>query len=125
MGSENYHEPYERLEAQTREMHRALVTAIEELEAIDWYQQRMDPCEDDDLREVLLHNKQEEMEHASMTLEWIRRRDPDFERILRRYLFSEGSIVEPCAKRPAAQPAERGDGSLGIGSLKRHPGGAT
>ena len=73
MGSETYHEPYESLSPRTRDLHRAIVSLVEELEAIDWYQQRAEACTDPELRAVLLHNKNEEIEHAFMNLEWLRR----------------------------------------------------
>lgn len=74
-------------------MHHAIVSLMEELEAADWYRQRADDCEDDALKSVLLHNMREEIEHAAMVLEWLRRNSPDFDRELRQYLFSEGDIV--------------------------------
>jgi ferritin-like protein len=74
-------------------MHRAIVSLMEELEAIDWYQQRMDATHDGELRDILRHNRDEEKEHAAMVLEWIRRRDSAFDAKLREYLFTEGSIV--------------------------------
>jgi uncharacterized protein len=89
-----YHEPLDRLSATTQDMHRALVSLQEELEAVDWYQQRADACEDDELKAILLHNMREEIEHAAMVLEWLRRRHPDVERYLRTYLFQEKPIVE-------------------------------
>lgn len=94
MGSETYHEPYEELSEETRHMHRAIVSLMEELEAIDWYQQRADATRDDALRDILIHNKNEEIEHAMMTLEWIRRKSPEFDEEMRKYLFSEGPILE-------------------------------
>jgi ferritin-like protein len=94
MSSVGYHEPVEELSDETRDMHRAIVSLMEELEAIDWYQQRMDATEDSELREILRHNRDEEKEHAAMVLEWIRRRDDGFSRVLKTYLFSEGSITE-------------------------------
>lgn len=116
--SDSYHEPYELLDPETRDMHRAVVSAMEELEAIDWYQQRADAVGDDELRAILLHNKHEEIEHACMTLEWIRRRNPDFDRLARRYLFTEGPIPEiEEAEEGAAEDAGT-DGSLGIGALR-------
>ena len=74
-------------------MHRALSSLIEELEAVSWYNQRADACNDDDLRKILLHNSDEEKEHAAMLLEWIRRQDPSFDRELHDYLFSDKSIT--------------------------------
>ena len=94
MSSENLHAPRERLSQQTLNLHFAIVSLMEELDAIDWYRQRADDAEDEALKELLLHNMREEMEHASMLLEWIRRRDGDFERFLKTYLFTEGSILQ-------------------------------
>src|SRR5512139_2423551 len=94
MASVGYHEPVELLSADCKDLHRAIVSLMEELEAIDWYQQRAEACTDDELRHTLIHNKNEEVEHASMTLEWIRRRSPEFDANLRRYLFTSGPITE-------------------------------
>ena len=93
-GSTTFHESEERLSARTRDMHRAIVSLMEELEAIDWYQQRMDATDDTELREILRHNRDEEKEHAAMVLEWIRRRDDSFSGVLKTYLFTERSITE-------------------------------
>ena len=90
--SEGYHEPIEELSDDTRDMHRALVSLMEELEAVDWYHQRVDACKDDTLREILAHNRDEEKEHAAMVLEWIRRRDPKFDKYLKEFLFTDGPI---------------------------------
>ena len=92
-GSTTFHEAEEHLTPGTRDLHRALVSLMEELEAIDWYGQRADATHDTTLREILLHNREEEQEHAAMVLEWIRRHDRTFEAKLREYLFTEGSIV--------------------------------
>nr|5N5F_A Chain A, encapsulated ferritin [Haliangium ochraceum]5N5F_B Chain B, encapsulated ferritin [Haliangium ochraceum]5N5F_C Chain C, encapsulated ferritin [Haliangium ochraceum]5N5F_D Chain D, encapsulated ferritin [Haliangium ochraceum]5N5F_E Chain E, encapsulated ferritin [Haliangium ochraceum]5N5F_F Chain F, encapsulated ferritin [Haliangium ochraceum]5N5F_G Chain G, encapsulated ferritin [Haliangium ochraceum]5N5F_H Chain H, encapsulated ferritin [Haliangium ochraceum]5N5F_I Chain I, enc len=92
--SEQLHEPAELLSEETKNMHRALVTLIEELEAVDWYQQRADACSEPGLHDVLIHNKNEEVEHAMMTLEWIRRRSPVFDAHMRTYLFTERPILE-------------------------------
>jgi ferritin-like protein len=86
---EGLHEPAQALSPQTLDMHRAIVSLIEELEAVDWYQQRVDACRNDELRAILEHNRDEEKEHAAMILEWIRRRDPPFSRELKDYLFTE------------------------------------
>src|ERR1700730_5317478 len=94
MSSENLHAPRERLSQKTLNLHFAIVSLMEELDAIDWYRQRADDAEDETLKQLLLHNMREEMEHASMLLEWIRRRDSDFERFLKTYLFTEGSILQ-------------------------------
>lgn len=92
--SESYHEPFDALSRRTRNMHRALVSLQEELEAVDWYQQRADAADDAALREILLHNMREEIEHAAMVLEWLRRNSADFNEQLRIYLFREGPIEE-------------------------------
>jgi ferritin-like protein len=94
MSSENLHAPRDRLQQRTILMHQAIVSLMEELDAIDWYQQRADDCDDPALKEILLHNMREEVEHASMALEWLRRNSEDFDRHLRTYLFSEGPITE-------------------------------
>lgn len=121
MASTEYHEPIELLSAETTDMHRALVSAIEELEAIDWYQQRADACSDADLVKILLHNKQEEIEHFLMTLEWIRRRSPAFSERMKKYLFSEGDITELEKRSNSSSPSSKSrtpNHSLGIGGLK-------
>ena len=92
MASTQFHEAAEQLRPETRDMHRAITSLMEELEAIDWYQQRIDAAGDPELAAVLAHNRDEEKEHACMVLEWIRRRDPCFDEYLRRYLFTSGAI---------------------------------
>ena len=89
MSNEGYHEPVEELKPETRDMHRAIVSLMEELEAVDWYNQRMDACSDPELQAILEHNRDEEKEHAAMVLEWIRRRDPVFDKELRDWLFTD------------------------------------
>ncbi len=93
MGSENLHERFEDVTDETRDMHRAIVSLMEELEAIDWYQQRVDATKNEALKEVLGHNRDEEIEHAMMNLEWIRRHHPTFDEHARTYLFSQGPIT--------------------------------
>lgn len=93
MASEGYHEPLEKLTERTVNLHRAIVSLMEELEAVDWYQQRVDATTDPQLRKILLHNRNEEVEHAAMALEWIRRHDAEFDRQLRTYLFTTGEIT--------------------------------
>ena len=93
MSNEGYHEPVEQLSSKTRDMHRAIVSLMEELEAVDWYNQRVDACTDPDLKAVLAHNRDEEKEHAAMVLEWIRRSDPSFDKELRDYLFTDKQIA--------------------------------
>ena len=122
--STSLHEAAELLRPETLEHHRALVSLMEELEAIDWYQQRIDATQDDELREILAHNREEEKEHAAMTLEWLRRRDPGLDEKLRMYLYAEGSIVgreeqlEGAEHGGEAPRGRRRDGSLGLGSLR-------
>jgi len=91
--SEGYHEPLNELSTETRHMHQALVSLQEELEAADWYRQRADACADPELKAILLHNMREEIEHACMILEWLRRRNSDFAEQLQTYLYTEASIV--------------------------------
>lgn len=130
MGSESLHEPRESLSAKTLDLHRAIVSLMEELEAVDWYRQRADATSDEALKAVLLHNMREEIEHAMMNLEWIRRNEPTFDEHARTYLFTDAPIteVEESATSgdgggESGSPAARtstagGGGSLGIGSLK-------
>lgn len=101
MASEGFHEPRELLSPATLDMHRAITSLMEELEAVDWYNQRIDACQDNDLRAILVHNRDEEKEHAAMVLEWIRRRDPCFDKQLKDYLFTTKSIT--------AEEAAKGD----------------
>lgn len=92
MSNEGYHEPINELSDETRDMHRAIVSLMEELEAVDWYNQRADACKDAELRAILQHNRGEEKEHAAMVLEWIRRRDPRFDHQLRDWLFTDKKL---------------------------------
>jgi uncharacterized protein len=115
--SAGLHEPEDRLTTDTIDRHRALTSIQEELEAVDWYAQRVDATTDADLAAVLAHNRDEEKEHAAMTLEWLRRRDPVLDRHLRTYLFSTGSILEIEVAAEVGTDDGAG-GSLGIGSLK-------
>lgn len=136
MGSENLHEQPELLSDSTKNMHRAIVSLMEELEAVDWYQQRSEACTDPELAAVLQHNKREEIEHAMMVLEWIRRTSPEFDGNISKYINSEGPILEveenakadggggesASGKKSSAKKPDgvitHADGSLGIGSLK-------
>lgn len=93
MANEGYHEPLERLTAATMDMHRAIVSLMEELEAVDWYNQRIDAAADPELKRILQHNRDEEKEHAVMVLEWIRRRDGKLDAELREVLFRDGDIA--------------------------------
>jgi ferritin-like protein len=117
VASEGLHEPEDRLSAATIERHRAVVSLVEELQAIDWYDQRVDATRDPALAGILRHNRDEEKEHAAMTLEWLRRADPVLDRFLRQYLFSDGPIADPADAAPP-RPGDDVDVALGIGSLR-------
>ncbi len=93
MANEGYHEAAENLSKATMDMHRAITSLMEELEAVDWYNQRVDACSDPELKAILAHNRDEEKEHAAMVLEWIRRRDPAFDHELKDTLFKAGPIT--------------------------------
>ena len=99
MANEGYHEPIEELSAEARDLHRAITSLMEELEAVDWYNQRMEACKDEELRAILEHNRDEEKEHAAMILEWIRRRDPSFDKELRDWLFTDRPLKPTHHKR--------------------------
>ena len=121
--SASFHEDPEVLKTETKDRHRAIVSLMEELEAVDWYDQRVDAATDEELRAVLAHNRDEEKEHAAMTLEWLRRRDAGWAEQLKNYLFTDKPILEV---EEAIDAAEQGggdgaaqDGSLGIGSLRK------
>jgi uncharacterized protein len=114
--SATLHDSPERLGPETIDRHRAIVSVMEELEAIDWYDQRAKASDDDALREVLEHNRDDEKEHMAMALEWLRRHDAVLDDELRRYLFTEGSITAK-EDEPVAGD-DLGSGSLGIGSLR-------
>ena len=93
MASEGYHEPIGELSDETRDMHRAIVSLMEELEAVDWYNQRVSACKNEELKAILMYNRDEEKEHAAMVLEWIRRKDPRFSAELKEYLFTDKPIT--------------------------------
>jgi ferritin-like protein len=120
MAAEGYHEAYEQLTANTQDMHRAIRSLMEELEAVDWYQQRVDACKDDELRQILAHNRDEEKEHAAMVLEWLRRRDAVLDEQLRKYLFTTTSIVtkEEGSKSEGAASDAGINNPPSIGSLR-------
>lgn len=123
MSSETYHEPMDLLSEETRNMHRAIVSLKEELEAVDWYQQRAEACSDEELRGVLVHNKNEEIEHAMMNLEWIRRHSKVFDANIKTYLNAKGPILAVEKQQSGSEGGPTGEAtasssSLGIGSLK-------
>jgi ferritin-like protein len=115
-----YHESGLSQEAQ--EVHRALASLIEELEAVDWYNQRADVTQDEDLKAILLHNRNEEIEHASMALEWLRRQIPNFDEELRTYLFTSAPVTEveeAAGEGGGTGEAAASSGSLGIGNMTK------
>ena len=118
-----YHEPPAELSAEARDIHRALSSTIEELEAVAWYHQRAEVCDDEGLRAILLHNRDEEIEHAAMGLEWLRRRIPKFDEELRTYLFTSGPIhaLEEEATGGAGEhePDATGGAGMGIGKFTK------
>jgi ferritin-like protein len=126
MTSETLHEDPAKLKPETVDRHRAITSLMEELEAIDWYHQRVDAATDDKLRAILAHNRDEEKEHAAMVLEWLRRNDPKFDEHLRTYLFTKADVTDIEEEAENGESAGSGggtsgaaNGSLGIGSLKK------
>ncbi len=123
MASEILHESAKALRPETIDRHRAVSSLMEELEAVDWYDQRVDAATDEELKRILAHNRDEEKEHAAMVLEWLRRRDAKLDEHLRTYLFTEKSVldIEHEAEHGGdggGGEDESGDGCLGIGSLR-------
>ena len=117
MSSEAYHEPVDRLQSSTIDRHRAIQSIMEELEAVDWYDQRVEATNDGDLAEVLSHNRDEEKEHAAMTIEWLRRHDTKWDQHLRTYLFTDDDVLEIEEEAEHEPGGAEGAGDLGIGSL--------
>ncbi|HEV2954181.1 MAG TPA: ferritin-like domain-containing protein [Candidatus Dormibacteraeota bacterium] len=115
--SAGLHEPEDRLSSETIDRHRAIASIQEELEAVDWYDQRVDATTDAALADVLAHNRDEEKEHAAMALEWLRRNDPVLDKHLRTYLFTSEPVVRIEAEPEAGGGDQRPD-SLGIGDLR-------
>ena len=121
MSSESLHEAAEKLSPATIDRHRATVSLMEELEAVDWYDQRIDAATDEELKEILRHNRDEEKEHAAMVLEWLRRQDSVLDQQLRTYLFKDGDVMAAEADGHDAEESESegsSDGGLGIGDLR-------
>lgn len=106
------------IKALTRDVHRALASLQEELEAIDYYQQRSDSATDPELKAILEHNREEEVEHAVLLFEWLRRHAPDFDEKMKTYVFQKGSLldIEIASEHGGAIPDRTSD--LGIGKLK-------
>ena len=120
--SGSFHEDVAHLSLETMDRHRAIVSIMEELEAVDWFDQRVSAASDGELGQILAHNRDEEKEHAAMLLEWLRRKDPGFEAQLRTYLFADTPVLEIEAVDNAAASGSDSEGSLGIGSLKTETG---
>lgn len=117
--SAGLHESADALQPGTIDQHRAVVSIMEELEAIDWYNQRVDAAQDPELKAILAHNRDEEKEHAAMVLEWLRRHDAAFDGHLKNYLFQDTPILELEKQAEAANAdGSAADGSLRIGSLR-------
>jgi ferritin-like protein len=134
MSSESLHENAEKIGAEAIDLHRAIVSVMEELEAVDWYNQRARATSNPELRAILEHNRDEEKEHAAMALEWLRRTDPKFAQHLKTFLFREGPITQIEVQEihgaggggggdEATPSSVARDGSLGIGSLRKAGGG--
>ena len=120
--SGSLHEPEDKLSPESIDRHRAIMSLMEEMEAVDWYDQRVQATTDETLRAILAHNRDEEKEHAAMAIEWLRRNDAGFDAKLREKLFTEGPIHHEGGEESAEAPgASAPDGSLGIGSLKEAP----
>lgn len=116
--SNQYHEPVESLDEHTKNCTRALMSLKEEVEAVDWYNQRIAATDDKDLKEILIHNRDEEIEHAVMTLEWLRRNmGTVWDEEMRTYLFKEGNISHIEEGEEGEAEVKRGKG-LNIGDLK-------
>jgi ferritin-like protein len=118
MASEGLHEPAELLDEATVDRHRAITSLMEELEAVDWYDQRVKATNDPSLAAVLAHNRDEEKEHAAMILEWLRRRDGALDAVLRTYLFTDGPITAIEAEAESRGGPEPAAGSLGLGGAR-------
>jgi uncharacterized protein len=112
MAHEGWHEDESKLSEKTKDLHRAILSLMEELEAVDWYQQRVDAATDPDLKTVLAHNRDEEKEHAAMAIEWLRRNDEGFAKELKDWLFTtkpftkENDAAHQGAAAPAIAPVE-------------------
>ena len=117
--STSLHEDGEKLGVATIDRHRAIVSLMEELEAVDWYSQREKAAGDDELRRILAHNRDEEKEHAAMLIEWLRRNDAAFAAHLKTYLYSQGSIVQTEREESGGSKGADDHSSLRIGTLRR------
>jgi len=117
-----YHEPEEKLTEEAIEYHRIIKSVIEEMEAIDWYNQRAAATSDPTVKAIVEHNRDEEIEHACMGLEWLRRNNPVWDENLKEFLFTQGEITEieeGGVGEENGAAGETSDGSLGIGKKKK------
>jgi len=83
------HEDRQKLSTKTLDLKRAIDSLKEELEAIDWYNQQADATNDEELKKVLIHNANEEKEHAAMLIEWLRKNDKVFAKEIDDNLFKD------------------------------------
>ena len=113
-----YHEPADELSKEARNFTRALNSLKEEIEAVDWYHQRVDTSNNQELKDIMGHNRDEEIEHACMTLEWLRRNMPGWDEELRNWLFKEGPIVEGHGEEEGEEESQNENADLGIGKIK-------
>ncbi|MFA5699043.1 MAG: ferritin-like domain-containing protein [Sphaerochaeta sp.] len=117
-----YTEPYDVLDEKTRDISRAITSLKEEIEAVNWYNQRVHTSNDPELAAIMAHNRDEEIEHACMTIEWLRRNMDKWDEELRTYLFTDGSIIdaeEDATGKGGSAPAAKSSSSLSIGNLKK------
>jgi len=116
--SMGYHEAEDSLSSATKDRHRAIVSLQEELEAVDWYDQRVEAADDAELSGILAHNRDEEKEHAAMVLEWLRRKDPKWDEMLTTYLFTDEPVLEVEEEAEGGSGGSGGSGDLSIRSLR-------
>ena len=114
----NYHEPVELLNEKTRNITRAINSLKEELEAVDWYDQRVEASSDEELKAIMAHNRDEEIEHACMTLEWLRRNMDGWDEELKTYLFTSGPITSIEGQEQASDAPSNSGNGLNIGKMK-------
>jgi ferritin-like protein len=112
-----YHEPVSELTEEARNFERALESLKEEIDAVNWYHQRVVTSKNPELAKIMAHNRDEEIEHACMVLEWLRRNMDGWDEVMRTYLFTEKSVTE-IEEGGEGGPGSTGGSSLGIGSLK-------
>jgi uncharacterized protein len=92
--TDQYHEPPEELDAETRTFARVIASLQEEAEAIGWYEQRLSVETNEEARKIMEHAQREEFLHFSMDLEFLARRKEKWRVALQKILFKDGDIVE-------------------------------